>query len=199
MRILFTLLITFTLTTFSLAQEYDTFISGDFSAFLRGEDDTDSKNSFFQFRPGIGKQLNPSWAVGATLNLTHSQTVFDGISTQVGSRRFQWGFGVWARRSLNPDNQFVVFLEPTVFFGSSRLSNLQSNGDWEADENAQTQAGVGSSLGLFYHVSPRFRLLTRLGGLSVERFFENGPINASTSLNLNFGIRSVSFGAEYLW
>jgi hypothetical protein len=199
MRTLFTLLIVLTLSSVTPAQEYKNFVTGTFAVLSQQGDASEVNNFFFQFQPGFGKQLNPGWAVGTNLRFSFSQNTFEQPNIRTGTRNLLWGIDFWARRNLNPDNQLIVFLEPSIFFRSSRSSLLQGNGDWQPSESAQTFAGLGTSVGLSYQLTPRFRFLTRFGGLFLERRFDNNGNNGSTAINFSVGTRNMNFGAEYLW
>lgn len=199
-RILLLFIAGMSLSCPSCAQDYNNFITGDFALFIQSDDGDEFKNSFFGFSPGYGQQLTPGWAVGGNLSLVFDQSTFEGFNLMSGSRRIQGGLRFWARRSLNPDNKLIVFFEPALEVGIASLSEFRDNGDWEREGNAQISAGLDASVGLLYYLSPRFRLVSRLGGIDFSRRFPNGGgARASTNFGLNFGLRSVSFGGEYLW
>jgi hypothetical protein len=134
------------------------------------------------------------------LRFSFSQNTFEQPNIRTGTRNLLGGIDFWARRNLNPDNPTDRFSGALPF--SSGLPGrvlLQGNGDWQPSESAQTFAGLGTSVGLSYQLTPRFRFLTRFGGLFLERRFDNNGNNGSTAINFSVGTRNMNFGAEYLW
>jgi hypothetical protein len=165
----------------------------------------DSKNTIFSFRPYFGKEINPRLMLGFEVGYaTSSYKSYDVyVSGQTNPMDFednaqQLGFGVFTRHTLNPDNLFELFLEPSVeyvLFNEKRkqdgdITNELKSGYVELDLNT----------GAMYNINDRFRAVLKVGGLR----YVNGKwknVGSSTSKNfnsfgLNFNLSSISFGLD---
>lgn len=173
----------------------------------------DSHSTYFNFTPYVGKEISRHWTLGLQM-----QYIFDADKTDdaitiiplpplgqildtvdLKRNENQFGIGFFGRYVFNPDNKFMVFLQPNASFTVRHQVNLQ---DDQENYRLETKAfGVGASVGVLYELNEMFRLTSRMGLVGYtagnwkepETGDENNFSNFSTNLNLS----SLFFGFEF--
>jgi len=169
----------------------------------------DTKNTTFRFNPYFGKELNPNWILGLELNYAHQnyKAKDTPVVTQppnVQTRDFnqksnQIGIGIFGRYTINPQNNFNFFLEPSInyhFFGEEST--------FDDDLFQEETAGfieVGAGVGVLYQVNDLLRITLRSGGLRyINGNWEIKDSDISkdfSSFSGNLSLSNLSFGVEF--
>jgi len=169
----------------------------------------DSKNTIFRFNPYLGRELNPHWIIGLQLSYAgqhyRAEDVMNFVQPQepiqlvdFSRKSNQIGIGTFARYTINPQQRFNFFLQPSVnynFFGV----DIAYNGEVTQEEKASfIQVGIG--VGILYQVNDLLRITLRSGGISyINGSWEIQDTNISkdfSSFSGNLSLTSLSFGVE---
>ncbi len=158
-------------------------------------DNNGNGRSSFSITPQAGLFLSDKTAIGLSLGINSSATDVinngNGETVELNSNLFV--FGAFARFHKSVADNFYLFLEPSIAFGTGKEDQFNAG---EADRNTFT-AGVRP--GLLYFLTPKFAMDMRLGGLLYNRQkTEFGGVETETDIfNFNLDFSSVGFGISY--
>jgi len=200
----------------------------------------DIKTTSYSFSPTMGRRISEHLSVGLRLRYAYTSVSTESTSMlqfipsgpPVVSRNNRiersYGAGIFARYSFNPQNKLQFYVEPMISYAKSTSDFTGIISDRLTVEDIDNNsASLSAGVGLMYNVSDRFRLITRLGGLS----YETGSIDTRTRTRIadtnqdiftgstgtmlftednmssrnfstfatNFSIANIQFGAEYLF
>ena len=174
--------------------------------YLYSNSNADLKDTYFNITPYIGKELSTRWLLGIQMVYAMERyKAFDvevfGQSNTVDIRRNdnQYGLGLFGRYLINPDNKFIAFIQPHLNFSYVTGEDFQD----ETQTGGQNtySFNLGTSGGVFYEISERFRLMTKIGVLGfmaghwqdTESDEEKNFSSFATTLNFS----NFSLGFEY--
>lgn len=171
---------------------------GGFASTLVG---SSSSNHLLDFRPYFGLIINQRSIVGARLSTGFSlrKFRFDNQDEDAFRRStLTLGAGLFYRYYINPNNKFKVFIQPFADYEVINGETEQASPFFEEDRRVSFTAGVG--LGLVFSLSEKWNLLANIWSVNYNRSnfkaaLEEDPEIQST-LNADFSIRTISFGAE---
>ncbi|MDA8693102.1 autotransporter outer membrane beta-barrel domain-containing protein [Saprospiraceae bacterium] len=158
------------------------------ASFQRLSVDGGGSQNNYSFRPSIGRYLNENIALGLTVGYSFTDFGFGGVSDLK-----QFSAGAFMRYIINPENKLQAYLQPSLeyrrFDALSTTVIANQVIITETDSNAYSAA---VDFGLTYDITDRFRLLTRLAGMS---YVNNSSSSSIFSLDIDFS--NIRFGAEY--
>jgi hypothetical protein len=156
--------------------------------------------------PIIGKQLNSKTMFGLNPFVAISKGTRPSNTQKITSKIQEYGLGFFSRHKIKEFGKFNFFLEPNINF---RVGHYVRNNSILTDsyETTYKQLEMKVSPVLSYNLSPRFRFLSRLGGIRYHYQKSDDKDNQlfllnqenQSYFNLDFGIRSITFGAEFLF
>ena len=123
----------------------------------------------------LGKRLSEHWRAGISLQadyIKQKSLVFHffyipdsiGISGRITSKTQNFGLGIFAYYLINPDNQLVFYLYPTVKYAKSkRKVNSNSSPDETIHKGFTTTGAL--RLGALYRLSPRWELFANVASI----------------------------------
>lgn len=164
-----------------------------------------SSNSYsFGISPYLGFQLNQRSLLGiqAAAGLSgFTSRSGDNDETISRTKRTTLGAGLFYRLYLNPKNKFKVFIQPATNVRILNSTREDSAPALEEQRTVEFDAGVG--LGATYQIAEKWNLLVNIWNVryNYSNFRSGGEDESTirTSIIGNFSLRSISFGAEYLF
>lgn len=164
-----------------------------------GQTATD-KTSHFVMQPYIGKVINEKWTLGVTTRYEHSIIKIDLRQDNNVQKTISNGgqIGLFARCLLKSVGKLQFLIEPTVVFARTMTKITQ-----RADTLSEWRTiALGTRIDpiLTYQLTPKLRLLSRIGLLS----FESGNIKtegitdktAFSNFQTVFNLNGIQFGLE---
>lgn len=146
-----------------------------------------NESSNFNFVPQVGYFLSDLTSLGINLNISSNN--FKTPTADLDRNIFE--FGVFARFHKSLADNFYIFLQPSVGFGSGENDNINGG---STDLNT---TNIRVSPGALYFVTPKIALEMNVGGFSYQQIKETTggnevKINTYGLLvnlaNTNFGI-----------
>ncbi len=172
---------------------------------LFADNTNESKNTVLSLSPYLAKEVNANWLVGIQLNYRlDNYTAEDAFSfgqpspTDFNRKTNSFGFGLFSRYTLNPEQRFHFFLQP--FLGYNLLSEDTKNNDVLVQEETANYFEAGVGLGFLYPINSKFRATLRTGGIN----YVNGKWKVKdteidkgfSSFGLNLNLSTVFIGVE---
>ena len=155
-------------------------------------------------QPYVGKELNESLLIGISglyviEKGTTERPVLPGPRTIETESLFQqFGLAVFSRHTLNPDQKFQLFVQPSAgyYFSTQTMKN-----DSGLDSERQSYyLNIDLSAGVLYNISQKWRATLRTAGLRYV-YGQSKDITDDTrynfsSLSSDFRLSQLSFGLE---
>lgn len=165
----------------------------------------DTKNTSFSITPYFGKELNSRLLLGLQLDYRVGKYTADNIfifgqTNQVDFERNsnQFGIGVFARYTLNPDQQFNFYLQPS--FEYNLLNEEESQDSDITQEEKANYFHLTVIAGVLYNINNKVRATLRTGGLSYVngkwKIVGTDVEKSFSSFGTNVNLSSISFGFE---
>ncbi|GAB5526859.1 MAG: hypothetical protein Roseis2KO_47310 [Roseivirga sp.] len=147
-----------------------------------------SDRSSFIFSPQAGYFFSDNTSAG--ISLTINSNSFEGSGFSRDFNLFE--IGVFARFHKSVADNFYLFLQPSVGFGSGTDEDL--NGDTDINTTR-----IQVSPGAVYFLSPKIALEMRIGGLFYESATEttNNVENDVSSFGISINPANVNFGVNF--
>lgn len=130
-----------------------------------------TKNTIFSVSPYVGKGINPNWVVGIGLSYRYNSFIAeDAFSfnqpapSDLNRKTNDFGFGLFGRYTLNPEQRFNFFLQPYTQY-NFLVENTKNDNELIQIEKV-SYFELGTSLGVLYAINSRFRATLRAGGLN---------------------------------
>ncbi len=167
----------------------------------------DSRNTYFSFSPYVGKELSANWILGLQLQYTMSRYRSDDVIDFLGQldtfdyaqNENAYTIGLFGRYMFNPESRFVFFLQPYANY--SFVDEVQWNDDVITDELDSYAISLGTSGGVLYNISERWRLTSRIGllGFTTGKWTdpESDESNTFSSFGASLSLSSLNLGFEY--
>ncbi len=169
---------------------------------------SDIRNTYFSFTPYVGKELNANWILGLQLQYTMSRYTSNGVSTDflgqldtfdVAQNENAYTIGLFGRYMFNPASKFVFFLQP---YANYSLADEQYLSDDVVTDGLDSYAfGIGTSGGVLYNISDRWRLTSRIGllGFTTGKWTDTETEESKTfsSFGASLSLSSLNLGFEY--
>ena len=162
--------------------------------------------SYFQIKPVIGYQINENTLLGVRPIYTvanRNGTDFNSFQNNNNAKQNieQYGLGLFGRYMATTKNKLSYGVETDVSF--SKTNNLliyanpaiNPNSDYGSNQIIAELRPV-----LSYQIAPRFRLLSYFGSVSYTK--KNYTVIAnrnSSNFSIDFGLRYIYFGGEFLF
>lgn len=149
------------------------------------------KTSNFSFAPSVGYEKG-NWMLGG--NLIYSRLNSD-IGTIGTYRTTVLGGGIFARYTVAPQKKLSFFLQPYAQYSYSENFSTSSENPVSGSFH---KFEFGLSPGLRYDITPKIRVLARLGGVGYSRIFNsNDPrVLESSGFNASCRFNGSNFGFE---
>ncbi|NNF22524.1 MAG: outer membrane beta-barrel protein [Saprospiraceae bacterium] len=164
------------------------------------------KNTSFAFTPYFGKEINPRLMVGLQLDYRlgkyKAEDIFifgqtDPVDLERNSN--QIGIGLFSRHLLNPDNKFILFVQP--YFEYNILNQEEAQGSNITREEKASYFELGAGLGVLYNINSKIRATLRTGGLTyVNGKWEIKDTDTEkdfSSFGTTINLSSIFFGFEF--
>jgi hypothetical protein len=156
--------------------------------------------------PTFGKQLDSKTLLGISPFFAYSSsTDKDFNQKKYVSKGVEYGVGLFVRKNIRTMGNLSFLLEPSVHWrgGYFDRNDIALPSAYETKYN---QFDVKISPMLSYQINSRFRCVSKLGslGYTYEKDEAKGASTwydptDSSYFNLDFGIRNVYFGIEFLF
>lgn len=169
---------------------------------------SDIHNTYFSFTPYVGKEMSANWILGLQLQYTMSRYTAYGVSTDflgqqdtfdVKQNENAYTIGLFGRYMFNPAHKFVFFLQPYTNY--SFVDEVQWSDDVITDGLDSYAIGLGTSVGVLYNISDRWRLTSRIGllGFTTGKWkdTETDESNTFNSFGASLSLSSLNLGFEY--
>jgi hypothetical protein len=167
---------------------------------------SDEGNGFsIYLTPTFGKQLNSKTLVGISPFFAYSKSTDSNSSLkEYVSKGIEYGVGLFLRQNIKTMGNFSILLEPSVHWRCGHIS--RNSVIFPVYESRYNQLDMKISPMFAYQMNRRFRCISRLGslGYTYEKSEYKGtttwndPTNSSY-FNLDFGLRNIYFGIEFLF
>ncbi len=165
-----------------------------------------SSNNNYNFRlsPYLGFQLNNRSLIGI-----QTAVGFSGFTSKFNndddnttkSRSSLFGTGLFYRFYLNPKNKFKLFIQPSTNVSVENATREDFAPALEEQRTIVFDAGIG--LGATYRIAEKWNLLVNIWNVRYNyNNFRSGGEDESTIrtfVSAGLSLRSISFGAEYLF
>ncbi len=168
----------------------------------------DIRNTYFSFSPYAGRELSANWILGLQLQYTMSRykasDVLNDFLGQVDTLDYAqnenaYTIGLFGRYMFNPASKFVFFLQPYVNY--SFVDKQYFKDDVMTDGLDSYAIGIGTSGGVLYNISDRWRLTSRIGllGFSTGKWTDTDSDESNTfsSFGASLSLSSLNLGFEY--
>ena len=165
------------------------------------------KESYFNFRPHMLRELNENWLIGVNLDFTkrshESENFIDVFEPQtlfIERRINNIGFDLFARYLMNPESNFGFYIQPYVGFLSG-TAEYDVDGNRSLEESHQAFK-LGMGMGLQYKINDKWFVIVRSGALeyldgSWEKTIPETEEGDFSGFGFNLNLRSFGLGAEY--
>jgi hypothetical protein len=149
-------------------------------------DITESTN--FNINALAGYFLSDNTSLGLNLGINNRNTENPGGDTDLNI----FTVGAYARFHKPVVDNFYLFLQPELSFGSGSIENGANTTDINT-------TALGVSPGAVYFLSPSFALEMRVGSLQYNRFKEtnNGNDVTTSTFGLNLNLTGFALGASF--
>lgn len=167
----------------------------------------DARGTNFSFSPYVGKELSANWIMGLQLQYTMSRYRSDDVISILGQvdtfdvkqNENAYTIGLFGRYRFNPESKFVFFLQPYASY--SFVDEVQWRDEVITDELESYAISIGTSGGVLYNISDRWRLTSRIGLLSfvTGKWTDNESDESNTfsSFGASLSLSSLNLGFEY--
>lgn len=167
----------------------------------------DARSTYFSFSPYAGKELSANWIMGLQLQYTMRRYRSDDVISILGQvdtfdvkqNEDAYTIGLFGRYMFNPESKFVFFLQPYANY--SFVDEMQWRDEVITDELESYAISIGTSGGVLYNISDRWRLTSRIGLLSfvTGKWTDNESDESNTfsSFGASLSLSSLNLGFEY--
>ncbi len=165
----------------------------------------DTKNTTFAITPYIAKDINAHWLLGLQLDYRVGNYIAEDLIRFSQPELYdlerssnQIGIGLFSRYTLNPTQEFNLYLQPYFEYNSLNEEEFEDTVLTQEEKASFIELGIG--LGVLYNVNDRMRATLRMGGLN----YINGKweiVNTDTekdfsSFGTNLNLATIFFGFE---
>jgi len=174
-------------------QKGDVQLGGSLS--INSQKSGDNKTNYFNISPRAGFFVSDNTSIGLMVGFNSlTQDVFDtGTATIVEGVNNQFQAGVYSRFHKSLADNFYIYLQPSLSFGSGKY---KVDGTETATSNS---INIGLTPGLTYFMSNRFAFELNLANLTYahSKLEGQGTEETTDNFNLNLNLTGITLGLSY--